>query len=55
MKRIGSGLVDKVKKDIKIFGDAGKRLTQIFSNDASYKAREEELLNAYYGNKKMTK
>jgi hypothetical protein len=55
MKKIGSGLVDKVKKDIKIFGDAGTRLTQIFSNDTSYKAREEELLNAYYGNKKMTK
>lgn len=55
MKSIGSGAADKVKKSIKTFSDAGKRLTQIFSNDPSYKAREDELLNAYYGNQKRKK
>jgi hypothetical protein len=53
MKTIGSGMVDKIKKDNKIFADAGKRLTQIFSKDSSYLEREKELLNAYYGNQKV--
>ena len=55
MKKIGSWVVDKIKKDIAIFASGATRLTQIFSNDPSYKAREQELLNSYYGNKKMSK
>jgi hypothetical protein len=55
MKSIGSGAADKVKKSIKTFGDAAKRLTEVFSStpSADFAAREKELLNSYNGNQKM--
>lgn len=55
MKKIWSGAVDKIKKSISLITGAAQRLTKIFSNDDSYKAREQSLLNSYYGNKKMSK